>query len=103
MQSFLHKLGTIVRQHRLLCLLINSVTALQTLRSHNPYPSAFSATTCKPSLGAGFAYISDVQLLVQSTAQVFVLDENEKREGAGRSVVEVLKNRFGVSHELQSC
>lgn len=76
--------------------LINSTTPLTGPRQLNPHPSVFSTTTVKPSLGTGFTYTSDVTLLLQKTGEVFDSDENEKRNGQGRSVVEVLKNRTGV-------
>lgn len=82
--------------------------------------SAFSTTTVKPALGASFTYLSDISLLVQKSTDVFVMDAYERkmmtnikrgkevqevtqddianREGhESRMVVEVIKNRTGVS------
>jgi DNA repair protein RAD51 len=63
----------------------------------NPFPSVFSTTSVKPALGLSFTYTSDVTLLLQRTGEVFDQDDRERKDGAGRSVVEVLKNKFGVS------
>lgn len=88
--------------------------------------SAFSTTTVKPALGASFTYLSDISLLIQKSTDVFVMDAYERkmmanikrgtdvqeatqedmanREGQeSRMVVEVIKNRTGVScHPAQS-
>jgi hypothetical protein len=79
--------------------MINSTTPLTGPRTVNPHPSIFSMTTVKPSLGIGFTYTADVTLLLQTTAEVFESDpkENNGRGGSGRTVIEVLKNRMGVS------
>jgi hypothetical protein len=78
--------------------MINSTTPLT--GSQNPnlssHPSIFSTTSLKPSLGIGFTYTSDVTMLVQRTQEVFTLDQREQERGAGRRVVEVLKNKLGV-------
>ena len=88
------------------------VTALPT------FPlSAFSTTTVKPPLGTSFTYFPDISLLLQKSTDVFVMDSYERkmmgtratktttgdlleRIGAdqeSRIVVEVIKNRSGVS------
>jgi len=123
MQAFLDGLSTIVHRNGILCVvsltefkvvytlifilvlflatgqMVNSTTSLTGPRTVNPHPSIFSTTTVKPSLGIGFTYTADVTLLLQTTAEVFESDpkENNGRGGSGRTVVEVLKNRMGVS------
>lgn len=77
--------------------MINSTTPLTGSRQLNPFPSVFSTTSVKPALGLSFTYTSDVTLLLQRTGEVFDQDDRERKDGAGRSVVEVLKNKFGVS------
>lgn len=77
--------------------MINSTTPLTGPRQLNPFPSVFSTTSVKPALGLSFTYTSDVTLLLQRTGEVFDQDDRERKDGAGRSVVEVLKNKFGVS------
>jgi DNA repair protein RAD51 len=67
--------------------------------------STFTATDVKPALGTDFTYFSDISLLVQSTGKVFgEIDEGERDRQFGapglRGVVEVLKNRVGVSCSL---
>ena len=77
--------------------MINSTTPLTGPRQLNPFPSVFSTTSVKPALGLSFTCTSDVTLLLQRTGEVFDQDDRERKDGAGRSVVEVLKNKFGVS------